>query len=123
MMGITPTAQRQPELQLQDIFTAEQVLATGVLSDPSVRAALVAQLPEGQRTEENLEAALRSPQLSDALRSLSRALQGESFASILASFGMNPSDGNDDLARGNAVAGFLAALREASRRDREGGGQ
>jgi hypothetical protein len=44
---------------------------------------------------------LRSPQLQQAMDSLTGALQSENFNGIMASFGLNPADGAEDLARGD----------------------
>lgn len=49
---IQPPSER---LHLDDIITSDQVLNSGILDDPAVRAQLIEHLPEGQRTEEFLE--------------------------------------------------------------------
>ncbi len=76
---------------LQDILTAEEVLATGVLGDPAVQAALMQHLPEGQRTPASLEATIRSPQFQQALGSLSQAVaQHDNYQSVMSNFGISP---------------------------------
>lgn len=104
------TASRQEPLELQDIYQADAVLSSGVLEDEEIRAELISQLPEGQQSQEHLETALRSPQLRDAMRSLSRALNPENYASVMANFGLDPGAGGDLIARGEAVQAFLAAF-------------
>merc|ERR1712146_498998 len=103
-------ATRREPLELQDIYQADSVLSSGILEDTALRAELIAQLPEGQQSEEQLEIALRSPQLRDAMRSLSRALNPENYASVMANFGLDPGAGSELLVRGEAVQAFLAAL-------------
>ena len=83
MAGAAP---RREPLELQEIYQADAVLSSGILEDEALRAELIAQLPEGQQSEEHLETALRSPQLRDAMRSLSRALNPENYASVMANF-------------------------------------
>lgn len=72
---------------------------------------LVQLLPESQRSREQLEAAIRSPQLRQALSGLSSALGTENYETIFANFDLDPADGADELAHGDAVGAFLAALR------------
>jgi hypothetical protein len=105
-------AARQEPLELQDIYQADAVLSSGVLEDEEIRAELISQLPEGQQSQEHLETALRSPQLRDAMRSLSRALNPENYASVMANFGLDPGAGGELIARGEAVQAFLAAFTQ-----------
>lgn len=107
-------AGREAPLELQDIYNADAALAAGILEDEAVRAELVSHLPEGQRSEEHLETALRSPQLRDAMRMLSRALNADNYASVMANFGLDAGPGTEHLVRGEAVQAFLAALAVAN---------
>ena len=116
-------ATREPPLELQDIYNADAALAAGILEDETVRAELIAHLPEGQKTEEHLMEALRSPQLKDAMRMLSKALNPENYASVMANFGLDPGPGTEHLVRGEAVQAFLAALTAANPSSASGGGQ
>jgi hypothetical protein len=104
------SAIQQDILELQQIYQVDAVLTSGILEDEALRAELVAQLPEGQQSEVHLETALRSPQLRDAMRSLSRALNPENYATVMANFGLDPAVGSELLVRGEAVQAFLQAL-------------
>lgn len=106
--------QGQPPLELQDIVQADAVLASNLLDDDATVASLIGQLPEGQQTREGLETALRSPQLREAMRSLSRALQGEDYNTIMANFGLSPQAGMAALMRGEAVQAFVDAVHAAN---------
>jgi len=97
--------------RLQDTITAERVLASGILEDSAVRAALVQLLPEGQQDDASLEANLRSPQLYDAMRVLTSALTSENYNSVFANLGLDPAAGNDYLLRGDVVRAFLQAMQ------------
>ena len=44
-----------PPIELQEVLSADAVLATGLLDDADTCATLIAQLPEGQRTRADLE--------------------------------------------------------------------
>jgi hypothetical protein len=46
---------------------------------------------------------LRSPQLAQALDSLTEALQSDNYAGIFANFGLNPADGATDLQSGDGA--------------------
>ncbi|KAA0157535.1 hypothetical protein FNF29_00111 [Cafeteria roenbergensis] len=82
---------------------------------------LIRRLPESQRSREQLEAAIRSPQLRQALSALSAALGTENYETVFANFDLDPADGADELAHGDAVGAFLAALRaKVSRADGAG---
>jgi hypothetical protein len=54
---------------------------------------LIEHLPEGQRSDDQLESTLRSPQFRQSLRSLSHALQSDNFNSIMANLSINPEAG------------------------------
>jgi hypothetical protein len=95
---------------LSHIINADDALAVATASD-SVAAGLAAELPEGQQDPSHLEAAIRSPQLAQALRSLTGALSTDNFETIFANFGLDPAAGADLMARGDAVGAFLAALQ------------
>jgi len=107
-------AETTPPIELQEVLTADAVLATGLLDDPDTCASLIAQLPEGQRTRAHLEAALRSPQLADSMRALSAALQSENYNAVMANFGLDPAAGMSALMRGQAVEAFLNAVAALS---------
>jgi len=97
-----------PGPPLSELATADAIDASGILSDPAVRARLVDLLPEGQRTDSHLEDNLRSPQTQQCLKSLTAALAaGDEFNSILANFALDPSDGAAAMASGNPIQAFL----------------
>ena len=85
--------------ELTQVLTAEAVLATGVLADPTVRDGLLQLLPEGQQTERYLEINLRSPQFQQALDALGSALSSENFNSVMANLGIDPAPGSNWLVR------------------------
>ena len=62
-----------------------------------VRQELIDQLPEGQRTEADLQDNIRSPQFQQSLDSLSNALQSDGGSSLLANIGVEPSAGTSEL--------------------------
>ena len=67
---------------------------------------LIAQLPEGQQSEEHLRENLLSPQLRQAMGTLTQAIQSEQAEIILTSAGVDPfllgesNDGMDALVKG-----------------------
>lgn len=103
-------------LQLQQIVTADEALATGLLEDEDLCNQLISQLPQGQQSREFLETAIRSPQLADSMRALSRALHGENYLAVMANIGVDPTPGLGELnqGRGEAVTAFLTALMAAN---------
>lgn len=123
MSVATGMVRRQP-LALQEVLTGDEVVRTGVLNQPGVREELTALLPEGQRDEDNLMQTLYSPQFRQALEALTEALQGDSYASVLANLGLDPSVGQSELVQGENVRAFLQALMAAfpPRQGGEGGG-
>ena len=82
---------------LNQVLTADAILATGVLDDPSVREGLIRLLPEDQQTEEYLETNIRSPQFQQALDALGGALCSENFNTVMANLGIDPAPGADWL--------------------------
>jgi hypothetical protein len=86
----TLPASSQRPIRLEDTVTAERVLESGILSDPEVRAALVAMLPSGQDDDAALEANLRSPQLRQAMGTLTAALHSDNYNSVFANLGVDP---------------------------------
>ena len=90
-------------------------------------------LPEGLQNEEELRRTCRSPQLIQAMKVLSSALnQGDGYNSIIQSFGLDPSrqikreekkgmkklilqskSGMNSLAAGDAIGAFLDALKKS----------
>lgn len=102
-------AQRQRPLSLLQIIKADDVLP--LLEDEQVREELVALLPEGLQTEEELKSTLRSPQFKQSLGALSAALQSENFNTVFANFGLDPRDGAAALNLGDGIGAFLQAVQ------------
>jgi 26S proteasome regulatory subunit N13 len=117
---------------LQEIVTADSVEASGILQDPSVRQRLIGLLPEHQRTEEDLRQNLRSPQVQQALQSLSAAISPNNnnnhhiphdltaFHNVIMNFSMNPDDGAIALANGDPIQAFLDCLLASVQREQQG---
>ena len=102
--------ERSTLVPLQDVVTAEEVVADGVLSDEAAQEALLPTLPPGQQTVGELQVTVHSPQYQQTLASLTSALQSENYNSIFANFGLDPAAGAEALAQGNGVEAFVAAL-------------
>lgn len=119
------TSTRAPPLQ--EILTADSVEASGILNDPTVRQRLMDLLPENQRTEDDLRQNLRSPQVQQALQSLSAAIGGgttttnedtsSAFHNVIVNFSMNPDDGAISLANGDPIQAFLDCLLASVQRE------
>jgi len=92
---------------LVDLATSENISASGILDDPAVRRRLTEALPEGQRGDAELEEHLRSPQVRQALRTLTSLVAGDSFNSVIANFQLNAADGASAMAAGNPIRAFL----------------
>ncbi len=121
---------------LQEIVTADSVEASGILKDPAVRQRLIDLLPEHQRTEEDLRQNLRSPQVQQALQSLSAAISPNNnnnndnnniiphdltaFHNVIINFSMNPDDGAVALANGDPIQAFLDCLLASVQREQQG---
>ena len=103
---------------LSDVVTNDDVAP--LLSSPEIIEALLPLLPEGQQTEAELRATIRTQQFRATLRTLTAALMSDNVNSIFANFGLNAADGGDAMAQGNPILAFLQALQ--SQVDREGGG-
>lgn len=110
-----------PTPPLTELATSDAVEESGILEDKDVVARLMEYLPEGQRTEEMLRENLRSPQVQQALHSLTMALVGdssddgeggsmESYHSIIANFQLDAEDGAAAMASGNPIQAFLDCL-------------
>ena len=120
-----------PGPPLSELATADAIDASGILSDPAVRARLVELLPEGQRTDDKLEENLRSPQTQQCLKSLTAALSsGDELNSVLANFALDPSDGAAAMATGNPIQAFLDCVlkqvekgKAAKKEEEEGEGK
>jgi hypothetical protein len=109
-----------PGPPLSELTSNEIIDESGILDDPQATARLVALLPEGQRTNDDLRDNLRSPQVAQCLQRLTAALAEDAsgFNSIIANFQLNPMDGADALAGGNPIEAFLnCILRDVERKE------
>lgn len=113
-MGNSQQSIRPTSTDLSQVLNADAVLATGVFDDPAIRQNLLQLLPEGQQTDSYLETNLRSPQFQQALDALSSALSSESFNSVMANLGIDPTPGATELMRGNFTGAFLVAANAAA---------
>jgi hypothetical protein len=126
----SPLASAATAPPLQEIVAADLVEASGILNDPAVRQRLIDLLPEHQRTEEDLRQNLRSPQVQQALQSLSAAISPNSnnstahdltaFHDVIVNFSMNPDDGAIALANGDPIQAFLDCLLASVQREQQG---
>eukprot|EP00929_Paragymnodinium_shiwhaense_P009892 TRINITY_DN114284_c0_g1_i1.p1 TRINITY_DN114284_c0_g1~~TRINITY_DN114284_c0_g1_i1.p1 ORF type:complete len:287 (+),score=102.69 TRINITY_DN114284_c0_g1_i1:87-947(+) len=82
-------AQRQPPVPLGAVMTTE--VLQGLMDDEAAVKEMMEQLPEGQRTPEDLRQALGSPQLQQSLFSLTQAIHSDQLPVLFASLGLDPS--------------------------------
>ncbi|CAI2166701.1 17443_t:CDS:2 [Funneliformis geosporum] len=106
-IGFTPE-------QLEQLGGLRNVLPNIQNPEGGTRHALFPHLPSNiERTPEELNAVLNSPQFAQALQSLSMALQSGQLGPLLTQLGLDPS-------AGNGVEAFLRAVQEqAGRRQRD----
>ncbi|GAB5029548.1 adhesion regulating molecule 1 [Nannochloropsis oceanica] len=121
LTGMQQQQQQQRTVPLTEIVNADEVLRSGVLSDPAVQEQLIPLLAEGQQTPEQLEAIMHSPQFRSTLGSLTGALQTDNFNSIMSNFGLDASRGMEALSAGNNVDAFLQALLALQQQEGEAG--
>lgn len=95
---------------LQEIFTPEAILNTGILNDPEVQQELIEHLPEGQKSADQLETAIRSPQFIQAMGSLSHAISDPvNYQSVVTNFSIG-TGATDGEVLGDGIGNFLNAL-------------
>ena len=129
MAGLATTSPMagRPGPSLSEVASPENIIASGILEDETVKAKLIELLPESQRSEERLMENLRSPQVQQCLKSLTAALcdddgvggSMDSFNSILANFQLRPEDGAIALASGNPIQAFLDCVLKSVQREKE----
>lgn len=112
-----------PTPPLHELATYDAVEESGIMDDPAAVARLMECLPEEQRTDEGLRENLRSPQVQQALQTLTAALAGgdgtSEYHSIVANFQMDPADGAASLASGNPIQAFLDCLLKKVDKDKK----
>ncbi|KAF9920975.1 hypothetical protein FBU30_009053 [Linnemannia zychae] len=106
-----PQAVQRSNLRLDHILTPGAVAP--LLNNPEICAALFPHLPESsERTPEEIQAIVRSPQFSQALVSLSTALESGQLGPLLRQFGLGPN-------AGNGVEGFLSSIQEQAKKEKK----
>ena len=85
-----------------------------LIQDEEARSTLLAFLPEGHQTVQELFSSIHSPQLRQSLVQLSRALQGDDFTLIVSSLGLDPQPGASLLINGDGIGAFLEILEKAA---------
>ncbi|KAF9908625.1 hypothetical protein EC991_009652 [Linnemannia zychae] len=106
-----PQQQQRSNLRLDHILTPGAVAP--LLNNPEICAALFPHLPESsERTPEEIQAIVRTPQFSAALVSLSTALESGQLGPLLRQFGLGPN-------AGNGVEGFLSSIQEQAKKDKK----
>ncbi|KAG0015119.1 hypothetical protein BGZ80_010037 [Entomortierella chlamydospora] len=100
---------QRSNLRLDHILTPGAVAP--LLSNPQICEALFPHLPESSaRTPEEIQAIVRTPQFSQALVSLSTALESGQLGPLLRQFGLGPN-------AGDGVEGFLSAIQEQVKKE------
>lgn len=113
-MAMFQGGQEQQRTSISILLSAENV--SPILMDQDVQNELVPLLPESQQTLQELEQTLRSPQLRQGIASLGSALHTGNFNAIMSNFGLDHMAGANQLAMGDAVGAFLAAIQDWSDR-------
>ncbi|KAF9024398.1 adhesion regulating molecule 1, partial [Haplosporangium bisporale] len=104
-----PQAAPRSNLRLDHVLTPGSI--GPLLNNPAICAALFPHLPESsERTPEEIQAIVRTPQFSQALVSLSTALESGQLGPLLRQFGLGPN-------AGDGVEGFLSAIEEQAKSD------
>ena len=116
--GMLPPA--QVSTPVESILSPEEIVPL-VQADESLRNSLLQHLPQGQQDVASLVEILRSPQLRQAISSLTQALEGGQ-GSILLNLGLR-QDGQANQGEGAVGALIAALIAEAERRkhERDGG--
>eukprot|EP00978_Attheya_sp_CCMP212_P007672 scaffold17807_cov51-Attheya_sp.AAC.2 len=118
-LGAPAPVARMPSMgpPLQELATPDAVMESGLLDRPDVVERLLELLPEGQRNLHDLHDNMRSPQVSQALRSLTSCLMPDSddgslegYHSLIANFQLDARDGEASMNAGNPVQAFLDCL-------------
>jgi len=99
----------QPEASLPSIIDAEAILP--LLNDPHVQERLLPLLPEANRTREELQELIRSPQFQQAVSQFNSALHSGQLGQLMPMLGLPPSVGGPQ----GGVAALLQAIQEQAR--------
>lgn len=114
LQGMMPGlgGQREEQAGLGDVLATDQLLQTGILADPAVRAELEQHLPQIDQGSD-LAQTLRTPQFRQAVESFNAALASGALPELLASFGLRPSS----EASASNLEAFLKAVQEKANKD------
>ncbi|KAF1797433.1 proteasome complex subunit Rpn13 ubiquitin receptor-domain-containing protein [Mucor lusitanicus] len=113
MLANVRPAEASAPIALSDILTTQSI--TPLLNDPEMCASLFPFLPEeSERSAEEVRQVVKSPQFSQALQSLSAALQTGQLGPLLSQLGLDPS-------AGNSVESFLIAIGEQAKQKKNNG--
>ncbi|KAI1317304.1 hypothetical protein EDD11_008673 [Mortierella claussenii] len=105
--GASP-AQRS-NLRLDHVLTPGSIAP--LLDSPRICEALFPYLPDhSDKTPQEIQAIVRAPQFSQALISLSTALESGQLGPLLRQFGLGPN-------AGDGVEGFLSAIQEQAKKE------
>jgi hypothetical protein len=108
--GAAAGSSRAP-ISLNDVLTAQTL--TPLLNDPEICSSLFPHLPEeSERSVEEVRHIVKSPQFSQALASLSVALQTGQLGPLLSQLGL-------DYSAGNSVESFLIAISEQAKKKKK----
>ncbi|KAL9539750.1 hypothetical protein MBANPS3_010083 [Mucor bainieri] len=112
MLANVRPAEASAPIALSDVLTTQSL--TPLLNDPEICASLFPFLPEeSERSAEEVRQVVKSPQFSQALQSLSAALQTGQLGPLLSQLGLDPS-------AGNSVESFLIAIGEQAKQKKNG---
>lgn len=84
----------------------------------ALQSVLLPLLPPDQQTLPDLLQILRSPQLRQAMLSLTSALDTENANIIFSNFNLRAEDGDNEMARGDAVGALVSAMNRDAERNR-----
>ncbi|KAF9896500.1 adhesion regulating molecule 1 [Lobosporangium transversale] len=105
----TPAAGPRSNLRLDHVLTPGSIAP--LLSNPQICESLYPHLPESsEKNPQEIQAIVRTPQFSQALVSLSTALESGQLGPLLRQFGLSPD-------AGDGVEGFLRAIQEQVKKD------
>ncbi|KAG0219129.1 hypothetical protein BGX31_011412 [Mortierella sp. GBA43] len=111
---VPPSAAARPQrsnLRLDHVLTPGA--AGSLLNNPKICEALFPHLPESsERTPEEIQAIVRTPQFSQALVSLSTALESGQLGPLMRQFGLGPN-------AGDGVEGFLSSIQDQVKKESE----
>jgi len=111
-LGVEPSSSQgrsEPEASLPAIINAEAILP--LLNDPQVQERLLPLLPEGNRSREELQELLRSPQFQQAVSQFNSALQSGQLGQLMPLLGLPGATGGPQ----GGVAALLQAIQEQAR--------